>query len=404
MISPATKTAPKPAPKPRAKRPSRAKSGGDDLTTIVKAEKIAKPRKARFAEITEPMPVQTPVQVPVPIQAQAQTKVQTLSTDTINNTFNVVTKVEVRRDIDTHPEIAKLLAVPNIATLSTHYMVLHIQNTNSTTCNFIRQHLMNTPTYRLYAAYSETGVNHNLIKLTCKFCPFWQYIIDNIKLLPIAQTIEPDTVYALHVANTTMQPKIIYSTDIRRVGSNTSPITINKYQICEISPGSELHLDNIVPILATSVVHASHNNVCWVSIDTKSTTNELLDDTGDFTLSFKILEGILPREFIVATFANITTMLGRMREFVGSGELGIVRCNVSGDMLQYTVKFSIPLSVVQYVVRILQDRGINIGSTMNPDEVSITAYRADIMMLLTEGCDTALQNMRHIEERILSKM
>ena len=263
---------------------------------------------------------------------------------------------------------------------------------------------MAAPTVRLYAAHSAHGTDHSKIKLTCVFCPFWQTIVDNIKLLPIPQTIPLDSRFVLQIENTTLLPKMIYSTDIKPAGAGTPPIWVNKYPICEISAGSSLHIDNIVPVLATTVTHAAHNNVSCVRVRNFVDTNELLDDTGTFEVSFKMLEGILPADFIAATFANIDHVLLGVREYIVASGMGIVRCSAAGDTAQYVVKFVAPLMVVQYIVRVMQDRGIAVGTTMNPDDVCVTAYISDICERLIEGCDTARSNMRAIGNAIAAQL
>ena len=261
---------------------------------------------------------------------------------------------------------------------------------------------MATPTMRLYAAHSTAGTDHTKIKLTCVYCPFWQTIVDNIKLLPILQNISPASKFALHVDNPTLLPKMVYSTDIKY--ETGAPMCINKYPICELSAGSAIHIENIMPVSATAITHAAHNNVSCVRVHNAVDTNELLDDTGTFTISFKMLEGMLPKDFIAAAFAHIRQTLQSVRDYVASAGMGVVRCSTVGNTVQYVVKFTAPLTAVQYVVRVLQDRGISIGSTMNPDDVCVTAYTADIVDLLISGCDTAIGNMHAIGTSIISQL
>ena len=328
----------------------------------------------------------------------------TIPTIVADTTLNNISAVRVQLECSLFPAI-KALVPQNVELkyVSAHYVQFTISNTSSTTCNFLRQQFMGAPTIRLYAAYSYTGdVDHSKLQLTCKYCPFWQYVVDNIKLIPIFQKVSLDSKFAIHVTNTTNAPLMVCSTDIVRLGGNMFPI--NKYPLCELSPGSELHIDNICPINNTSVVHAAHSNVAHVRVTNKKETDELVDDTGDFDISFKLLEGVLPTEFITTMFAAINARFTELYAYLDSGKDGIVLCRMQNNVYQYSVHFTEPLMFVQYLVRLAQDAKHTIGSTMNPDDVCVSMYTDDIIPVLKTSCQLAIQHMALIKTQLLAQM
>ena len=327
---------------------------------------------------------------------------RTLPTIAADTTTNIISAASTQLECAMFPAIKELYPKNvELKYVSPHYVQFTISNTNSTTCNFLRQQLMGTPTVRLYAAYSDTGeVDHSKLQLTCKYCPFWQYVVDNIKMIPIFQKISPDSKFSLHITNTTLLPLMVYSTDIVRLGGNMFPI--NRYPICELSPASELHVDNIRPIVNTSIAHAAHSNVAHVRVRNKRETNELIDDTGDFEISFKLLEGILPAEFVASMFASIHKRFVDIHTYLDSGKDGIVLCRMQNDVYQYSVHFTEPLMFVQYIVRLAQDAKHTIGTNMNPDDVSVSMYTDDIVPVLKTSCLLAIQNMNMIKTRLLA--
>jgi hypothetical protein len=394
--------------KPTKKPSADSKQPADDTITIKPTKNPTRTRTTKGGDA--PAPRRRIKASPIELLAQdatltmALTQSRTIPTLTADTSKNVVTSVAVQLECDLFPAIAKLIPKNVERTyMSTHYVHFTIANTHATTCNFIRQQCMATPTIRLYAAYSDTaGVDHSKLQLTCKYCPFWQYIVDNIKLIPIFQKVSTDSKFSLHVENKTDTQLMIYSTDIVRVGGNMFPI--NKYPICEISPQSALHIDNICPITNTNAVHASHSNVAHVRVKNKVETNELIDDNGTFDISFKLLEGIMPVDFIKSMFASIHAQFVTIYNYLDAGQDGIILCQTHSGNYQYTIRFAEPLMCIQYIVRIAQDAGHTIGTTMNPDDVCVTAYTDDMLPILKHSCQIAIHTMAHIEQGLLSHM